>query len=55
MAKRQPSKATKRPKKRGPKEERLIISEDPEIALAKLLKPAPPQLPNPTKQSRAKG
>jgi len=39
MTKRQPSKATERPKKRGPKGERLVISEDPEIALAKLLRP----------------
>jgi hypothetical protein len=39
MTRRQPVKAKKRPKKRGPKEERLIISEDPEIALAKLLRP----------------
>jgi hypothetical protein len=27
-----------KPKKRGPKEDRLIIREDPETALAKLLK-----------------
>ena len=33
----------RRPKKRGPKEERLIISEDPQTALAKLLKPIPPK------------
>ena len=39
MTKRQPKKATKKPEKRGPKEERLIISEDPEIALATLLRP----------------
>ena len=29
-----------KPKKRGPKEERLIIREDPADALARLLKPA---------------
>lgn len=39
MTKRQPTKAKKKPRKRGPKEERLVISEDPEIALAKLLRP----------------
>jgi len=53
MTKRQPTKASRKPKKRGPKEERLIISGDPEVALARLLKPAPP-LPKP-KQKRAKG
>jgi hypothetical protein len=37
---------TKPPKRRGRKAERLIISEDPEIVLARLLKPAPP-LPKP--------
>jgi hypothetical protein len=42
-----------KPKKRGPKEERLIISEDPEIVLARLLKPAPP-LPKPPKPKRTK-
>jgi hypothetical protein len=30
-----------KPKKRGPKEERLVISEDPRIALDKLLKKKP--------------
>jgi hypothetical protein len=40
---------TKRPKpkrkgaKRGPKEERLRITEDPAFALAKLLKPTKPK------------
>lgn len=29
----------KKPKKRGPKEERLVITEDPAAALARLLKP----------------
>jgi len=29
----------KTPRKRGPKEERLVITEDPTAALAKLLKP----------------
>jgi len=29
-----------KPKKRGPKEDRLIIQEDPQDALARLLKPA---------------
>lgn len=29
----------KKGKKRGPKEKRLIITEDPEVALARLLKP----------------
>ena len=33
-------KQAKKPKKRGPKETRLIIVEDPEQALAKLLRPA---------------
>jgi hypothetical protein len=33
---------TKRPRKRGPKEERLVIREDPERALARLLKPTKP-------------
>jgi hypothetical protein len=28
-----------KPRKRGPKEERLVIQEDPEQALARLLKP----------------
>ncbi len=32
-------KAAKRPKKRGPKEERLIITDDPGAALARLLAP----------------
>jgi hypothetical protein len=38
------TKAQKRktPKKRGPKEERLRIIEDPEVALARLLKPTTP-------------
>ena len=31
----------KTPKKRGPKEERLVITEDPQTALSRLLK-APP-------------
>lgn len=35
------TKAKKKPKKRGPKEERLVITEDPQTALARLLK-APP-------------
>ena len=37
-------KATKKkaPKKRGPKEERLVIHEDPAAALARLLKPIKP-------------
>lgn len=38
MAKAQPKRKPK-PKKRGPKEERLVITEDPAVALAKLLKP----------------
>jgi len=38
MAKKQTSK----PKKRGPKEERLIIREDPAEALSRLLKPTTP-------------
>jgi len=33
-------KARKKPRKRGPKEQRLIIREDPQDALARLLKPA---------------
>jgi hypothetical protein len=32
-----------KPKKRGPKEERLIITEDPEVALARLLRPTKPR------------
>jgi hypothetical protein len=32
----------KTPKKRGPKEERLVIREDPAEALARLLKPTTP-------------
>ena len=32
-------KQAKKPKKRGPKELRLVISEDPQTALARLLKP----------------
>ncbi len=31
-----------KPKKRGPKEERLVITEDPKAALDKLLKPTVP-------------
>jgi hypothetical protein len=30
-----------KPKKRGPKEERLVITEDPQTALARLLKVPP--------------
>jgi hypothetical protein len=33
------TKPTKKPKKRGPKEDRLIITQDPEVALALLLRP----------------
>jgi hypothetical protein len=33
------TKAGKKPQKRGPKEERLVITEDPAVALARLLKP----------------
>lgn len=36
----------KKPKKRGPKEERLVITEDPAAAIARLLKP------NPAKKAR---
>jgi hypothetical protein len=32
------SKPKRKPRKRGPKEERLVITSDPAIALAKLLK-----------------
>ena len=35
------TKKRKTPKKRGPKEERLVITEDPQTALSRLLK-APP-------------
>jgi hypothetical protein len=35
----QPKKAPEKLKKRGPKEERLVITEDPAAALARLLKP----------------
>ena len=31
-------KPKRRPAKRGPKEERLVIREDPDVALAKLLR-----------------
>ena len=34
-------KPQKKPKKRGPKEERLVITEDPKTALDKLLKKKP--------------
>jgi len=34
-----PAKATQKPAKRGPKEERLVITDDPELALARLLRP----------------
>lgn len=34
-------KTAKTPRKRGPKEERLVITEDPASALAKLLKSKP--------------
>ena len=33
------AKTTKKGKKRGPKEKRLVITEDPQAALARLLKP----------------
>lgn len=33
------AKAPKKGKKRGPKEKRLVITEDPDVALARLLKP----------------
>lgn len=35
------TKAGKKPKKRGPKEERLVITEDADSALARLLKMKP--------------
>jgi hypothetical protein len=38
-----PKKRTTKPQKRGPKEERLIIREDPQEALARLLKPTKPK------------
>jgi hypothetical protein len=34
-------KPPRKPRKRGPKEERLIITEDPALALQKLLRPKP--------------
>ncbi len=34
-----PKTAAKKAKKRGPKEERLVIKDDPEAALQRLLKP----------------
>jgi len=40
-------KAPKKPQKRGPKEERLVIREDPHDALTRLLKPA--KAPKPAK------
>jgi hypothetical protein len=36
------AKPRKKPNKRGPKEDRLVIREDPETALAKLLRPTKP-------------
>jgi hypothetical protein len=38
-----PKKRTTKPRKRGPKEERLIIRESPQDALARLLKPTKPK------------
>jgi hypothetical protein len=38
-------KARKKPRKRGPKEERLVITEDPQDALKRLLKPTKPAKP----------
>jgi len=38
-----PKKRTKKPQKRGPKEERLVIREDPQDALTRLLKPTKPK------------
>lgn len=40
VKKKPPPKPTK-PRKRGPKEERLVITEDPQTALAKLFRPKP--------------
>ena len=37
------TKKLKKPKKRGPKEERLVITEDPQAALTRLLKAPPPK------------
>jgi len=37
-----PRKTVKKPSKRGPKEERLVIREDPAAALARLLKTRQP-------------
>jgi hypothetical protein len=37
------TKAGKKPQKRGPKEERLVITEDPAVVLARLLKPVKPK------------
>lgn len=42
MAKTPPKRKAK-PKKRGPKEERLVITTDPAEALARLLRPKPPK------------
>lgn len=39
MATKPTSKTTKKTRKRGPKEERLVITEDPAAALQRLLKP----------------
>jgi hypothetical protein len=38
-----PMKRKPKPKKRGPREERLIITQDPQDALSKLLKVKPKQ------------
>jgi hypothetical protein len=37
-----PKKRTTKPRKRGPKEERLIVREDPQDAINRLLKPTKP-------------
>jgi hypothetical protein len=37
------AKKPKKPTKRGPREERLVITEDPQTALARLLKPSQPK------------
>jgi hypothetical protein len=41
-----PRKTVKKSRKRGPKEERLVITEDPAVALSRLLNP-----PTPTKKT----
>ena len=42
-----PHKTAKKGRKRGPKEERLVITEDPSVALQRLLNPPQPRKTKP--------